>query len=177
MLDVELGRPRFRGGVRQTVKIRLERRGEISQWRVSIVNYFKDLEGTKLKVSVLGRHGCGGVGQQIVSKDSMAQRYLDMLNGVVSRDGRQLVIALGSRVVDPLGPVGFELLGGAEVHDKGVGVLGLRREPGVVERVIEPVPTMVLQMRPRLKGGDERTHRRHGRRVSYKAEGEPVVRR
>jgi hypothetical protein len=57
VLDVELGRPRFRGGVRQAVEIQLERRWEISQWWVRVVYSLKDSEGTKLKVPVLGRHG------------------------------------------------------------------------------------------------------------------------
>jgi len=82
----------------------------------------------------------------------MAQRCLDMLHGVVGGDGSRLVVGLGGRVINPLCPVGLELIGGAEVHDKGVGVLGLRQEPGVKERVAEPVPTMVLQMQPRLEG-------------------------
>ena len=94
-----------------------------------------------------------------------------MLHGVVSAKVNGLVVRSWGGVVDPLSPVSIDLLGGTDVNNKGVWVPGLGCEPRVEEQVVNPVPTMVLQMRPRFELADEGASGRHRRCVGHEAEG------
>ena len=67
-----------------------------------------------------------------------------MLHGVVGAKVNSVVVWLRGGVVNPLLPVGVDLLGGADVDDKGVRVPGLGGEPRVEETIVHLVPTMVL---------------------------------
>jgi hypothetical protein len=69
---------------------------------------------------------------------------LDMLHGVVGAKVNCVVVRLWGGVVDLLSPVCVDLLGGADVDNKGVWVPDLGGEPRVEERIVHPVPTMVL---------------------------------
>ena len=69
---------------------------------------------------------------------------LDMLHCIFGSKVDRLVVRLPGSIVNPLLPVRVDLLGGAHVHDKGVRVPGLGRKQRIKERVVHPVPTMVL---------------------------------
>jgi len=68
-----------------------------------------------------------------------------MLHGVVGAKVNSVVVWSRVGVLNPLLPVGVNLLGGADIDDKGVRVPGLGGEPRVEERIVHPVPTMVFK--------------------------------
>jgi hypothetical protein len=53
-------------------------------------------------------------------KNTVAEGGLDMLHGVVSAKVNGLVVRSWGGVVDPLLPVSIDLLGGADVNNKGL---------------------------------------------------------
>jgi len=130
--------------VRQTVKVRLQCSRKRAQRWVRVVEAAEYLQGATLEVTVLGGHGRCGVGQQVVAKNTVAEGRLDMLHGVVGAKVNSVVVWSRGGVVNPLLPVGVDLLGGADVDNEGVRVPGLGGEPRVEERIVHPVPTMVL---------------------------------